>query len=97
MRYSILVLCLVVLVGCDFIGGADTIVKGNDNVVVADGIVDRVAAELAGFDTTPTVTDEDLTAMFTTIRQSALEGDLSASLVMLKIASIQRQPEDVEE
>ena len=85
---------IALLAGCDFIGGGETVVRGNDNVVVRDALIDRIAAQLASFETTPEVTDDDLQAMFTTIRQRALDGDLEASLVMLKLAGIQRQPEE---
>ncbi len=94
MRNSIVLLVLVALAGCDFIGGGDTVVRGNDNVVVTDEVVDRVAARLAKFATTPVVTDDELKALYASIRQSALGGDLKAALVMLKIASIQREPEE---
>ena len=97
MRISIGLLLVVLLVGCDFIGGGEIVVSGEGNVVVTDDVVDRVAAQLADFPTTPTVTDDDLQTMYATIRQSALDGDLKASLVMLKIAAIQRMPEDPEE
>ena len=96
MRYVIF-LTLTLLTGCDFIGGGDTVVRGNDNIVVTDEVVDRVAAQLAKFESTPVISDDDLKAMFASIRQSALDGDLEASLVMLKIAAIQREPEDSDE
>lgn len=97
MRNWIGLLFVVSLAGCDFIGGGETVVSGEGNIVVTDEVVDRVAAQLADFPTTPTVTDEDLQTLFTSIRQSALDGDLKASLVMLKIAAIQRTPEDTDE
>ncbi len=97
MRNLIGLLFVVFLVGCDFIGGGETVVSGEGNIVVTDDVVDRVAVQLAEFPTTPTVTDEDLQTLFTSIRQSALNGDLKASMVILKIAAIQRTPEDPEE
>ena len=98
MRKMFLILFLVFLMsGCDFIGGGDTIVKGNDNLLVEDEIVDRVAAALAQYETTPKVTDEELRVLYEVIRENALAGDLRASLVMLKVAGIQRAPEEEEE
>ena len=92
------VLALVVTVaGCEFIGGADTVVTGHNNVVAADGVVDRVAVTLAGFEATPEVTDEDLQALYERIREAALAGDMDATLVVLKVAAIQRMPDESEE
>ena len=97
MRKLMVLFIVTLLAACDFIGGGETVVRGNNNLVTADHVIDRVAAHLAGYDTTPAVTDDELQAMFTTIRQAALEGDLRASLVVLKVASIQRQPEEPDE
>jgi signal recognition particle GTPase len=87
----------VALAGCDSIGGGDIVVKGHDNVVVARGAVDRVAVELADFESTPRVTDEDIQALYEQIREAALAGDMDAMLVMLKVATIQRRPVEPEE
>ena len=97
MRETFLVFLLLVLAGCDAIGGGETVIQGNDNIVVTDDVVDRVAGQLAAFETTPTVTDEELAAVYSAIHRSALEGDLKASLVLLRIAAIQRRPEEPEE
>ena len=95
MRPTILI-GLLLLTGCDFIGGGETVISGDDNLVVDDAVVDRVAARLARLESTPEVTDDDLGAIFATIRRRAVDGDLDASLVLLKIAAIQRQPADSE-
>ena len=94
MQYLLLGLVAITLGGCDFIGGGDTIVRGDDNVVVRDPSRELVARELAQFETVPKVSDADLQQMFAVIRQQALGGDLDATLVMLRVASIQRQPMD---
>ncbi|TDJ40778.1 MAG: hypothetical protein E2O54_06905 [Gammaproteobacteria bacterium] len=86
----------VALAGCEFIGGGDTIVKGHDNVVVTDGVVDRVAVALASFESTPRVTDEVLQALYEQIREQALAGDMDATLVVLKVAALQRKPNEPE-
>ncbi len=88
---------VAVLAGCDSIGGGDIIVKGHDNVVMARGAVDRVAVALADFESTPRVTDEDLQALYERVREAALAGDMDATLVILKVAAIQRTPAEPEE
>jgi hypothetical protein len=85
-------LLALVLAGCGNIGGGETIVQGNDNLMVLDEAIDRVAAALAGFEATPDVTDADLQAVYGKIRERALDGDLDSSLVLLKVAAIQRTP-----
>ncbi len=92
MRTVQLGLITVMLSACDFIGGGDTIVRGHDNVVVRDPSRELVARELAQFETVPEVSDADLKQIYSVIRRRALEGDLDATLVMLRLASIQRQP-----
>lgn len=95
MRFGLTatVLMAICLGGCDSIGGGrDNVVNGDGNLVVTDDTVDRVAARLAGFDTTPEVTDTDLESIYQTIRQGAARGDLRSSLVILQIAAAQRAP-----
>ena len=82
---------LLLVAGCDFIGGGDTIVRGDGNLVVKDEVGQRVASALARFDSTPAVTDEDIEAVFAVIRERALAGELEASLVLLKVAEKQRE------
>jgi hypothetical protein len=94
---TVLLTFVAALAGCDSIGGGDIVVKGHDNVVVADGVVDRVAVALADFEATPQVTDEELQALYENIREAALAGDMDATLVVLKVATIQRRPVEPEE
>jgi hypothetical protein len=89
-------LLALLLTGCGNIGGGETIVQGNDNLMVLDEAIDRVAAALAGFEATPDVTDADLQAIYAKIHEKALEGDLDAVLVLLKVAAIQRAPPEAE-
>lgn len=84
----------LLLTGCGNVGGGETVVHGNDNTIVQDRAIDRVAAALAEFDSTPEVTDADIRAVYETVRGRALEGDLDAALVLLKVAAIQRTPPD---
>lgn len=96
MRYLIWA-TLALLVGCDFIGGGDTVIRGNDNLVVTDAVGERVAASLAKFDSTPQVTDEEIRAVYGVIRERAMAGDLDAVLVLLNVAERQRAPKEEED
>ena len=96
MRYALIGAALLMLAACEFIGGGDTIVKGNANTVVRDEVGQRVAAALARFDSTPTVTDADIQAVYGMIREQALAGELQAALVLLKVAERQRAAEEEE-
>lgn len=91
MRLVAMFVALTWLTGCDFINSGDAVVSGNDNVLVRDDVVDRVAERLVGFDTTSAVTDEELLEVYASIRQRAREGDLQAALVVLKVAALQRR------
>ena len=88
---SLLLVVLVVLSGCEFTGGAEILVRGENNRVFMDPTIDEIAEQLAAFETTPLVTDAELAAIYERIREQALGGDLQASLVMLNIAASQRQ------
>lgn len=94
MRYLFVCSLPLLLAGCDFIGGGDTIVKGNGNVVAKDEMADRVARALARFEATPEVTDEDIQALYGVIRAQAMAGELDAALVVLKVAQRQREPDE---
>ena len=85
-------LVLLACGGCDFIGGAETLVRGSNNFIANDASADVVAHELARFDNVPAVTDEELLTIYATIHAKALEGDLDAARVLLRLASIQRAP-----
>lgn len=87
---------LILLAGCDSIGGHDNVVNGNGNVLGNDTVT-QVAKALARFETTPEVSDADLQAIYAGIRQAAADGDLQASLVVLEVAGIQRAPEPDDE
>lgn len=87
---------LMLLAGCDFIGGADTLVRGSNNFISKEGEAAAVAYALARLETTPEVTDADLAAIYANIRERALAGELDATRVMLQLARMQRAP-DAEE
>lgn len=94
MRIVIPCLAAMLLLGCDFIGGGDTVFQGDDNVVVRDPTRDRLAQLFSRFETVPQVSDEDLERMFGLVRSKAFEGDLDSMLVMLRLAEFQREPEE---
>jgi hypothetical protein len=85
------------LLGCDFIGGGDTVVRGDDNVVVRDATRDRLAQLFSRFESVPPVSDEDLERLFGLVRDQAFEGDLDSMLVMLRLAEFQRRSVEEEE
>lgn len=89
-----LALLMVVLAGCDFIGGAETLVRGSHNVIARDDAPELVARDLAALDAVPEVTDEDLLAIYGTIRERAMAGDLDAVRVLARLAALQRSDEE---
>lgn len=97
MRMLIACITLVLLTGCDFIGGAETLVRGSNNFISGDGDADTVAYALSRLEGTPVVTDEELTNIYANIRSRALAGDLDASRVMLQLAAFQRAPDPEED
>jgi len=90
MRYTLLGLALIACSGCDFIGGADTLIRGSHNFIARDGNAEAVAKSLAEFESVPPVSDEDLLVIYSTLRTEARAGNLEAIQVMLRLASIQR-------
>jgi hypothetical protein len=85
-------LLLLASLGC----GGETVVSGfgnNGNVFGVD-VLGRVADELAKSPSVPAVSDDDLRAVFSAIREDALEGDPKAALVLLLVAGEQREPKD---
>ena len=88
-------MCLASSGGCT--GGGDTVISGlgnSDNVMGAAGIPALVAKELAGFEATPAISDEEIVASFAAIRARAMQGDTEAALVVLRVAAHQRKPGD---
>jgi hypothetical protein len=71
--------------------GADTLITGigNGGNTIAPDELDRVARELAKMPATPKVGSDDLLAVFSAIRQRALEGDPQAAYVLLRVAAHQ--------
>jgi hypothetical protein len=96
MRVLVVIMAVLAMTSCDFIGGGDTIVRGDDNLVVRNPNRELVSRAFAQFEAVPRVSDADLQQMYAVIRRQALDGDLDATLVMLRLAAIQRQPVDEE-
>lgn len=96
MRRYLLILALLVFPGCNFIGGGETVVSGDDNVIENDTTRERVAMLFSRFDAVPEVADEDLVAMYGLVREKAMAGDLDAILVVLRLAEFQRMPREDE-
>ena len=93
MKRSVLfVLAALFVASCGNIGGGETLIKGDDNVIVQGDSTERLAAVLASFEATPYVTDEDLAAVYEMVHAGALAGDLDSALVLLEVAKIQRTP-----
>lgn len=59
-----------------------------------DPLRDQLAATVATHPQTPTITDEELVEIFGAIQQRAREGDLSAALVLFRVAEKQRAEQD---
>ncbi len=77
-------------------GGGETVISGlwnSDNYIGGESMLERIAEELGKSEVTPKVSDDDLSRLYGTIRQRALDGDLEAALVLLKLAAEQRKEE----
>ncbi|MGE0621064.1 MAG: hypothetical protein AB7I04_21730 [Pseudomonadales bacterium] len=94
MRQLPFLALLVVLAGCDFIGGADTLVRGSHNFIAKDDAAELVARDLAALEAVPAVTDEELLAIYDTIRSRAMAGELDAVRVLARLAALQRTDEE---
>lgn len=73
-------------------GGADAVITGfgnNGNLIGVD-VLERLAKELARLEPLPVVSDDELRSAWSAIRQHALAGDPDASLVLLRVAALQR-------
>jgi hypothetical protein len=73
--------------------GGETVVSGvgNSGNVIGAAVTDRLAHELAQAPAIPAVTDDDLRAAFSAIRERAVQGDAEAALVLLRVAAHQRE------
>jgi len=94
MRQLPFLALLLVLAGCDFIGGADTLVRGSHNFIGKDDAPELVARDLSALPAVPAVTDEDLVVIYGKIREQALAGELDAVRVLARLAALQRADEE---
>ena len=85
---------LLAALGCT--GGGETVISGlgNSNNLIGFDVLGRVADELAESPAIPAVSDDDLRAAFSAIRENALKGDPDAALVLLLVAGEQREETD---
>ena len=91
VRAVCLALTLLSVSACEFIGGAETLVRGSNNMVVSEGSPEAVAKMLSELLATPEITDRELLDVLSNIREKAATGDLDAAMVLLRLAAIQRQ------
>jgi hypothetical protein len=77
---------LLFVLGC----GGEIVGMGNSGNVIGADALDRVAEALAESPAIPAVSDDDLRAAFSAIRENALKGDPDAALVLLLVAEEQR-------
>jgi hypothetical protein len=96
MKLFLLGLTLLLASGCDFIGGADTLIRGSNNFIARAGDSEAVARAMAELDAIPEVTDDELQSIYAVIRQRAAEGDLEAVQVILRLAAFQRSEDTAE-
>jgi len=88
------ILLLVATLAC---GGENVVAGfGNQGNTFGGEEIARVAEELAKAPTTPAVSDDDLRAVYSAIRENALQGDPKAALVLLLVADKQREKTEAE-
>jgi hypothetical protein len=73
--------------------GGETVVTGfgNSGNVIGTQVDDRLAKELAEAPAIPAVSDDDLRAAFSAIRDRAFQGDAGSALILLRVAAHQRE------
>ena len=87
---------VVAVVAIPFAGG-ESLIRGmgnGGNKIYLDPVTDEVAAVIALSEATPRVTDEVLLATYGAIEDRAEAGDLTAALVVFRVAEIQRSATD---
>ena len=87
---------VVAVVAIPFAGG-ESLIRGmgnGGNKIYLDPVTDEVARVIALSEATPRVTDEELLSTYGAIRKRAEAGDLTAALVVFRVAEIQRSTND---
>ena len=80
-------------VGLGCTGGGESVISGmgnSGNHIGTAALWASLAEQLAEHEATPRVGDEDVQRVFAAVRQRALEGDVEAALVVLRLAEEQR-------
>jgi hypothetical protein len=80
---------VLAVAGC----GGETVVSGfgNSGNLIGTQVDDRLARELAEAPAIPAVSDDDLRAAFSAIRDRALQGEADAALILVRVAAHQRE------
>ena len=87
---------VVFVVAIPFAGG-ESLIRGmgnGGNKIYLDPVTDEVARAIALSEATPRVTDNELLTTYGAIRERAAAGDLTAALVVFRVAEIQRSTKD---
>ena len=87
---------VVAVVAIPFAGG-ESLIRGmgnGGNKIYLDPVTDEVASAIALSEATPLVTDDVLLATYGAIKDRAEAGDLTAALVVFRVAEIQRSAKD---
>ena len=83
---------LITLSGCT--GGGDNVVSGfgnSGNFFGVDAATEMLARALSKNPNLPEVSDEDLSRVYGVIREAAFAGDIRSSVVIYRLASLQRE------
>jgi hypothetical protein len=84
-------LAVALAAGCA--GGGDTVIGGlgnSGNHIGTAALWGSLAKALAAHEATPQVSDDEVRQIFAAIRGHAMEGQVEAALIVLKVAEEQR-------
>lgn len=83
--------------GCT--GGGETVISGlgnSGNYIGKDDEIAMLANALAAQTIIPRVSDEEIIELYGNVQQKAKDGDIKASIVVLRLATYQRKKEEEE-
>jgi len=92
---SILAIGFLSTAGCT--GGGETVISGlgnSGNYIGKDNEIAMLATALAAQTAVPRVSDQEIVKLYTNVQQKARDGDVSASIVILRLAAYQRKMEE---
>ena len=78
-------------------GGGETVISGlgnSGNYIGKDNEIAMLATALAAQTAVPRVSDQEIVKLYTNVQESARDGDVSASIVILRLAAYQRKMEE---